>query len=131
MSQLANRVHEVGASFDPIKNLEQFIARARKQQPYEVVWNSAVWNIEASDTKKRAHLTNNLRLYFTEHAGARVPLAGRAVFESPYADLIKGFFRLLSGFGHELEASTMEIYRAHKITLIAEATRCVFNPLNA
>src|SRR5450755_4749480 len=89
MSQMANRAHKVDAIFDPIRNLEQFITRAREQQPYEVVWASPVWNIEASDTKKRAHLTNNLRLYFTEHAGARVPLAGRVVFESPYADLIK------------------------------------------
>ena len=45
--------------------------------------------------------------------------------------LFTGLFRLLSGFGHEVEASAVEIYRAHEVALITKAARRVFDPLNA
>jgi hypothetical protein len=74
----------------PAHNLARFITEARAQLPYQdVVWEEAVWSIAGNDVTKRAHLTNNKTLYFTQHAGPRVPLEQRVVFESAYADLVK------------------------------------------
>ena len=71
-------------------SLADFIAQAQMQQPYQnVSWDSPTWDITASDVKTRAHLNNKKRLYFTQHAGARVPIDKRVAFESPFADLVK------------------------------------------
>jgi hypothetical protein len=80
-----------------------FITASKASLPYAaVVWDEPVWCIEAENIKKRAHMTNNKNLMFTAHAGARVALADRMLFETPFADLVKACLvkrRLNRGMG--------------------------------
>lgn len=71
-------------------NLRSFIAASKESLPYtEVVWGEPSWCIEAQNVKKRAHLANNRNLMFTAHSGAKVKLADRILFETPFSDLVK------------------------------------------
>jgi hypothetical protein len=69
--------------------LSEFVSRAKDAMPYAVDWNSNAWDVSASDTTKRAHRDNAVSLFFTQHAGARVPLHQRIAFESAFGDLAK------------------------------------------
>jgi hypothetical protein len=78
------------AERDPSLALASFIAQARDQQPYGgIVWEEPSWDITSNDVKTRAHLAYKKTLYFTERAGAQVPLQKRVAFETAFANLVK------------------------------------------
>ena len=75
---------------DAADAVRSFIDVAKASLPYrDVVWDEPKWSIGSANVKKRAHLQNGKRLLFTPHYGARVPIAERALFEAPFADLVK------------------------------------------
>ncbi len=83
--------------------LERFVSDAWDQQPYaDVVWESAAWEISASDVKKRAHLANKVTLLFAEHAVGKVSNDRRIPFVDGFADVVKACIvrrRLNRGIG--------------------------------
>jgi hypothetical protein len=81
---------EGAKSKDAADAVRSFIDVAKASLPYrDVVWDEPKWSIGSANVKKRAHLQNGKRLLFTPHYGARVPITERALFEAPFANLVK------------------------------------------